>query len=193
MLDAIKKGSLFKMLASKTLYEVGLEYGFDKKYKDSKAVKGAVYRIYQEVKKDPAKYYVQPETVELVTTSMTTRLSSPVIVKGGAASLREKNDELINKTDIKSLVISGRNKAYSLISHKMDRLGASKKKLDAVSVGELAKVFGILFDKAQIIQGEATEHVAIMAKVSKDMNPEQALETVLKMREIAQIERLETK
>lgn len=173
------------MLAYKTLYEVGLEYQFDKKYKDSKAVKGAVYRIYQEVRKDPEKYFIQPETLTLVESAMGSRNTTPVITR---TSLREKNDELA-KGDIKQLLVGGRNKAYSLINTKMDRIASSKKKLDAVSVGELAKVFGILFDKAQIIQGEATEHVAVMAKVSKDMSPDMALDAVLKMREISQEEK----
>lgn len=191
-MDDLKKGSLFKMLAYKTLYEVGIEYQFDKKYKDSRAVKGAVYRIYQAVRKDPEKYFVQAETLELVEKAMQARISSPVIVKGAAAAealtLREKND-VLQKTDIKALLIGGRNKAYTLINTKMDRISSSRKKLDAVSIGELAKVFGILFDKAQIVQGEATEHVAVMAKVSKDMNPTEALELVLKMREINQVEK----
>ncbi len=32
-----QKTGLFMLLASKTIYEVGLEYGFDKHYKDAKA------------------------------------------------------------------------------------------------------------------------------------------------------------
>lgn len=195
MLDDVKKGLLFKMLAYKTLYETGLEFQLDKKYKDAKAVKGAVYRIYQEVRKDPEKYTVQEDTLKLVEDAMRSRVAAPVVRNGEiidsmGTTLREKSDAL-QKQDIKSLLVSGRNKAYALINTKMERIGSSRKKLDAVSIGELAKVFGILFDKAQIIQGEATEHVAVMARVSKDMTPEVAIDTILKMREINQVEKYE--
>lgn len=192
-LDDVKKGCLFKMLSYKTLYEVGIEYQFDKKYKDAKAVKGAVYRIYQEVRKDPEKYFVAEDTLKLVEDAMKSRISTPTvrageIIDSKGTTLREKTDSL-EKVDIKNLVINGRNMAFKLVNSKMERIGSSRKKLDAVSVGELAKVAGIMFDKSQIIMGEATEHVAIMSNLSKDMSPETALDMVLKMREINQAEK----
>lgn len=192
-LDDVKKGCLFKMLSYKTLYEVGIEYQFDKKYKDAKAVKGAVYRVYQEVRKDPEKYFVAEDTLKTVEEAMASRLAVPTVRNGEiidskGTTLREKSDAL-SKQDIKDILVSGRNKAFTLINTKMDRIGSSRKKLDAVSIGELAKVFGILFDKAQIIQGEATEHVSIMSKISTDMSPKDALDTVLRMREITQADK----
>ena len=181
-MNDLQKAGLFKMLAYKTLYEVGLEFGLDKKYKDSKSVKGAVYRIYREVLNDPEKFIVSADTIEVVETAMKGRNST------GASSipkLREKMD-VLDKKDIKTLVLEGRNQSYNLLNKKMERLNASKKRLDNVSIGELAKVFGILFDKSQIVQGEATEHVAVMARMSKDMDPMEAIDAVLKMREVNQ-------
>ena len=179
-LDEVKKAAVFKMLAYKPLYETGIEFGLDKHYKDVKGVKNAVYRIYNEVRQNPEVFTIEPQTVELVVTAVSERSVSRV-----QPSLRETN-ETINKDDIKSLVVGGRNKALKLVHSKMDRIGKSRKKLDAVSVGELAKVAGILFDKAQIIQGEATEHVAVLAKIDKNLLPEDALSLVLKMRETNQ-------
>src|SRR3990167_5942741 len=66
---------------------------------------------------------------------------------------------------------------------RIDDALASKKARQKIGIGELAKVYGITFDKRQLIEGKATEHVALMAKISEDMTPASAIETVLKMRE----------
>ena len=57
----------------------------------------------------------------------------------------------------------------------------------------LATTVGILFDKGQIIQGEATENVAVLAKIKSDMSPEEMMDAVLKMREIHQVDKDRTK
>lgn len=176
-------GLVFKMLAEKTLYETGLEFQFDKKYKDSRAVKNAVYKIYQKVLVDPQKYAVLPETVDKVKLVISER----AIVKP-QTTLREKMDENTN-LDFKDLVLSGRKKAYSLLNLKMDSLLSKRKNLDEVSITALAQTFGILFDKGQIIQGEATENVALIAKIDTNMSPEDALASVLKIREINQADK----
>jgi hypothetical protein len=179
-----KKGLLFKMLASKSIYETGVEFGLDKHYKDSTAVKNAVYRIYRQVCTDPGKFSITPETVQLVSDIVSNRS----VVTKTETTLREKKDELAN-ADFKTILLNGRQSAYRLLQSKMERIGSSKKRLDEVNVSSLAQVFGILFDKAQIIQGEATENVAVLAKVDKDMNPDDAIAMVLKSRELHQLDK----
>jgi hypothetical protein len=68
----------------------------------------------------------------------------------------------------------------------MDMINSNKKMLEKENLVSLAKVFGIFFDKSQILQGQATENIAIKAKISKDMSPEESLEELLKMRESRQ-------
>lgn len=182
-----KKGLLFKMLGSKTLYETGVEFGLDKHYKDARAVNNAVYKIYQEVQKNPERYLVTPEVVEMVVANVSNRNLGK---REGV--LREKQ-EVLDKQDIKELTVSGRKKALDLLHMKMDRIAGSKKKLDEVPITSLAQVFGIIFDKAQIIQGMATENVAVLAKIDKDLKPEDAIALVLKMREINNIEKEKAK
>jgi hypothetical protein len=176
---------IFKMLETKTLYETGIEFGFDKHYKDSRAVNNAVYKIYQKVLVDPQKYAVLPETVEKVKAVVSSRAIASVRPE---TTLREKID-LSKNVDFKELVLSGRKKAFELLNMKMDRIATSKKGLDEVSITALAQTFGILFDKSQIISGEATENIAVLAKIDKDMNSQDALAAILKMREVNNVEK----
>lgn len=179
-----KKAALFKRLASATLYDAGIEFGFDKHYKDTASVKNRVYAIYRDVANNPEKYAVQLETVELVTEAVSGR---KVAIKK-ESTLAEKKDA-ITAIDIKSLTLSGRDVAGKLIAKKLDYLDAHPKALAAESLVNLGKIFGILFDKSQIIQGQATEHVALMGRIDTNLTPEQALDAVLRSREIMQAEK----
>lgn len=186
-LDDAKKGLLFKMLGNKTLYEVGVEFGFDKKYKDVRAVNNAVYRVYQQVKAEPSRFMITDDVVEIVVANVSNRNLGK---REGV--LREKT-EVLDKQDIKELTISGRKKALDLLHMKMERLATSKKRLDEVPITSLAQTFGIIFDKAQIIQGMATENVAVLAKIDKDISPEEAIKLVLHMRDINNAEKEKNK
>ena len=176
-LTPAKKAGIFRKLAEKSIYETGIHFEFDKIYKSNASIRNSVYKIYQEVCQDPAKFSLSQETVDLVVDVVKNR-------NGVASRVPTVKEQTSEKIDFKDLAIKGRNKALKLAHAKMDRISSSKKKLDAVSVGELAKVYGIFFDKAQIIRGEATEHVAVLSRNIKDgMTPEEALNMVLKMRE----------
>ena len=173
-----KKANIFRKLASKTLYEVGIEFGLDKHYSSSKSMKGAVYTIYRKVQAEPEKYAIQPETVTLVVDAVSSRsVSKP-------HKLAEKMD--IDVSDLKGNLLDNRNLTSKLVRKKLNILDKSPKALSQVSLVQLTTAFAILFDKSQIIQGQATEHVALMGKIDTDMKPEQALEMVLKLREMEQ-------
>lgn len=173
-----KKAAIFKKLASGTLYDVGLEFGFDKHYKDATAVRNRVYAIYRDVANNPEKYAVQPETVELVVDAVSNR---KVAARTEVVHAEKVNP--IAASDVKSLTLSGRDAAGRLIAKKLAYLEAHPKELKSESLVNLGKIFGILFDKAQIIQGQATEHVAHMGRIDTNLTPEQALEAVLRSRE----------
>ena len=170
-----KKAAIFKQLASKSLTETGLAFDFDKHYKTQKAVKAAMYRLFNEVKNEPEKFGVQPETVALVVDAVSSR-------KVASPTLREMSEE--EKTDIKGMIIKGRETSMRLINRKLHQLEKSPKALRNESLVSLGKIFGIIFDKAQIIQGQATEHVALLSKIETNMKPEEAIDMVLKMREV---------
>ena len=176
-----KEGLLFKMLAEKSLYETGMEFGFDKRLKNSQGVKNAVYRIYVQVKSNPEKYLITPEVVDLVSGVV----SSRKVAERTNVTLREQNDSVQN-TDLKELVTSARDKSMRLIHKKLDQISSNKKALDSVNLVQLTTAFGTIFDKAQIISGEATENIAVLSKIKSDMTPEESMNMILKMREINQ-------
>jgi len=173
-----QKTGLFMMLEKKDLYKVGLEYEFDKHYKDAKAVKGAVYRIYSDVKNHPDKYGIQPITYNKVVNAMSSRS-----IQGKAVDQKVSLREELEDFDIKKMVLSNRDKAALLVSRKLDSIGKSKKKLDAISLPQLSLTLCQLFDKGQIVQGEATEHIAHLAKIEEGLSAKDLLEAVITQRE----------
>ena len=177
-LDDTQKAGIFRSLATKTFYDVGVEFGFDKHYKSPTSVKGAVYRTYQEVRAAPEKFFVHPDTCSLVVAAVTSRgISNMKPLK----TLAEQKED---SRGIEELLLSNRDLANRLVHKKLLALDSSKKALKNESVVSLGKIFGILFDKSQIIRGQATEHVALLGSIDSNMKPEEAIDLVLKMREI---------
>jgi hypothetical protein len=182
VLDDTKKALLFKQLATKTAYEAGIEFGLDKHYKNASTVSAAVIRVYNQVKNNPDKYLVSPDTVELVSTAVSARGAS---MRAGQArtTLREKLDDA-KSMSFEELTMSNRAKAAMLLSMRLDDALSSKKKREKVSLGEAAKVAGIMFDKGQLLEGKATDHVSLMGKIETDsLTPEGAIDMIIKMRE----------
>lgn len=181
-LDDTKKALLFKALATKSSYEAGIDFQLDKHYKNAQTVGSAVVRIFHEVKNNPEKFAISLDTVQLVTDAVSARTS--LVQKGEArTTLREKIDAEKGKT-IEELALDNRSKAWMLLSLKLDDALSSKKKREKISLGEMAKVAGITFDKGQLIEGKATEHVATLSKIEmEDLSPGQAIDMILKMRE----------
>ena len=177
-LTDVQKSSLFKSLATKTFYDVGIEYGFDKHYKTPASIKTAVYTLYRRVLAEPEKYSVHPEVLSLVSKAIQER----GILKS-APNLKPTMAEQGDLSDIKALLLSNRDVASRLIHKKLRVLDTSKKALKGESIVSLGKIFGILFDKAQIIQGQATEHILQLSHINVDMSPSEAIDAVIKMRE----------
>lgn len=186
VLNDVNKAQLFKELAKKSSYEAGLVFGLDKHYKNAQTVGSTVIRIFNEVKNNPEKFNISPDTCELVISAVEAR--SALTRKGEArTTLREKLDETKGKT-FEELALDNRAKAAQLMSLRLDDVLSTKKKRQLVSLGEAAKVFGIHFDKGQLIEGKATEHVSMMSKLdTASMTPGQAMDMVLKMREYNQV------
>lgn len=178
-------GSMITLLKTKTLYEAGLEFELDKHYKDSRSVKAGVYQYYRKVRMEPEKYGIPADEMQSIVTRLQSRVL-PATVE--AKSLREKLDDEANKP-FPELVLSGRVKAMKLLHAKLDRIARSKKQIDDVNLSTIATTAGILFDKGQIISGEATENVAVLAKVKDNMTAEEAIDAVMRMREAHQVDK----
>lgn len=175
-------GELVLKLEHKNLWDVGLEYELDKIYKNPRSVKGTVYAYFTKARKDPKKYGLDAKQIETVAVSLSSRALS------GNKTLIEQKEADDNRS-FPELVLSGRVKAMKLLHAKLDRIARSKKAVDDVNLSTLATTAGILFDKGQIISGEATENVAVLAKIKSDMTPEEAIDAVLRMREANQVDK----
>lgn len=171
-----KEVEIFKALAVKSTYKVGLQFGFDKVYKDSRAVRNAVTAIYNKIKNNPTEYGVGNEVLDMVQRGMEERkLAHPT----GQAVVEQQE----GTRDIKEVVLGIRDKAFQLIDKKLSRVSNSNKKLDSISFKDLGTIAGISFDKSQILKGEATENIAVLAKIDQNITADDALKLALSMRE----------
>lgn len=179
-----KTVAAFKMLREKSLFEAAVECGIDKYFDNKAQIINYMYRSFLKIRSNPEAFAISPDIVEEVEDKMSRRNLY------GKDRRELINEEFTNKlanikdADVKQIVHLGRNKAAIILDRKMDMLLQSKKALAKENIVSLAKVFGIYFDKAQIINGQATEHIAIMAKgVKDDITPEEALNELIKRRE----------
>lgn len=177
-LTDIQKRSIFKALATKTQYETGIEFGFGDYYNSNTSIINAIGRIYREVAENPEKFVVSPDVVQMVEKGMEERKSHPTAIQGiKTGNLAEMSE--------KDLVLGAKRKVWVLLNTKLDRIMKSKKNIDEESLSKIAMVAGIAFDKGQIAMGEATEHIALKAKIDKDITAEDALSQILNRREIS--------
>jgi hypothetical protein len=173
-----KEVEIFKALATQSTLKVGLMFGFDKVYKDTRAIRNAVNGIFNKVKNNCEEYGINQEVVDLVQEGMTQRKLA--IQSNTPVTLAEANDE---KFDIKNVVSGIRDKTFHLIDKKLNRLANSTKKLDAVSFKDLGIIAGISFDKSQILRGEATETITVISQLDKNLPPSEIISLALQARE----------
>ncbi len=76
-----------------------------------------------------------------------------------------------------------RNLAVQILNDKLVQMQTDPEALAKTSIKDLATVFGILVDKAQLLNGLATSNVAIHAKIDVNMTSDKALEELNRMRE----------
>lgn len=174
-LSDVEKRSIFKSLASQGQFRVAQEFGLDKYYNGPIGAVGYINRIYREVKEEPEKFAVSQELVELVEKGMLER-------KGKRHSIVFPTDP--GKIDEKSLVVGVRNKAWTLLDQKLNYLIKNRRAFRNESLVSLGKLAGISFDKAQIVRGEATEHIMLKAKIDENITSVEATEQLLKFREV---------
>lgn len=145
-------------------------------YNTQNSIRTNSYKLYKSL--DPKELDLSDDVVQGVKQAIEKRkISQKVTQHEGIGG------EILDPEDSKALVIGGRNKALMLLHKKMDQISKNKKALEDLSLSQLATTVGILFDKAQIMKGEATENIAVMAKIDQNMTPEQSLDMLLKMRE----------
>ena len=180
-LDVLKKRAIFKALANGSQYRVGVDFGFDKEYKSNTSVINAINKIYVEVRENPEKYSIEQETLEMVERGMALR-------KTMRHAITDTPFRSLEELDTRELVLGLHKKSLLLLNRKLDFLMKSKKHFNEESAMSLAKIAGILFDKAQITKGEATENIAIRSKIDPNISVSDAISQLLKIREAQAVE-----
>ena len=173
-LDDLQKRQLFRLLATKSQYQAGVEFELDKYFKTSVGLMNFVNGVYREVKANPVKFGVAEEVVQLVEDGMLARQTA----KPGALLIQ--NHE---KVDEKELVVGAKKKAWFLLNKKLDHLISNRKAFKNETILNLAKIAGISFDKSQIVRGEATEHIAMQSKIDPNITAQAAIEQLMRLRE----------
>jgi len=187
VLTDIQKGMAYKQLASKTMLEVGKEFGLDKVSKTENGVRKRVSDLANEVLADPAKFGISEEVVALVQKAKRERYSPKI-----AAAIRHGRDTVMlsDKADpykgleVTDLVASSSKKVLIALNKKLDWVLKSPANLKNTPLAVLNITAGTMFDKFRITRGEATEHIAMKAKISTDMSAKDKIDLVLKMREM---------
>lgn len=140
-------------------------------------MRSAVTRAYNLVLDNPAKYEILPEKAAFIHGLVAAR----GIAKKSPETLREEKE--IEKLDISSLMLGARDLTAKLVRKKLDYLDKNPKALKEEKLKDLGWLAGVLFDKGQIIMGQATEHIAILSNVDSKMDPDEALAAILRMRD----------
>lgn len=171
-----KEVEIFKALAHKSAREVGIEYGVDKVYKNMGNVRKFIQAIYNKVRNNAPEYGVSEEVVKMVEDGMAARKAAVV------GEPKEKAEDEA-PVDFKETVQDIRNQTFGLIQKKITRVNRTPSLLDKVSFKDLGIIAGITFDKLQILKGEATENITVLAKVDSNISPEDAVKLALQTRE----------
>ena len=174
-LEDTQKRAIFKALASKSYYHVGIDFGFDKHYASRPQIIREVRKIYLEVGASPEKFAVSQDALDLVNQSLKTKTSGKPLDREEMTALAD--------LDHTKLVVGTRNKSWYLLDKKLNHLLKNKKALKEESLKSLGWLSAVLFDKAQISEGKATEHIAVLAKVGDNVTVEEAMVHILKRRE----------
>lgn len=98
---------------------------------------------------------------------------------------KQTNQELrkMGTQEMVEMAKDTRNMAIQVLNKKLINLNEDSDELKKINMATLATVFGILFDKAQLAAGLATENIAIHSKIDINMTSDIALQELNKMRE----------
>ncbi|NHZ84535.1 MAG: hypothetical protein GWP19_01470 [Planctomycetia bacterium] len=184
-----KAQEIVNALTEKTTIQVSKDFGLDKNYKNERTAAQMVYNLFLKVRNNPEKYNVSQESVDLAMKKLGERRIISSENRNINQSIAGFNKTKESGVEINATMMRIRDKSFKLIDQKLNTIGKNKQKLDKISFKELGTIGGIAFDKSRILQGEATEHIAVHSKIDKDISPQDAMDLVLKMREVTLAEK----
>lgn len=161
-----------------TAKEAGRKMGWDEMYENEGKLERAVNYRFQKVKKNPAQYDVDPEKYAKVVTEVGSRAVASHTPKKDMQEMVEDDPR-----DVLEMLSDIKKKGIHLAEKKLERLATTKKQLDKTKLRDFSTFIGTIIDKHQLLAGKATENVAVRAEIKEDMDPDEALSTMLRMRE----------
>lgn len=168
---------MYRMLETHTFMNAALAMGLDKWYAKNSLIPTA-QKVIALVRSDLERFAIHPDTAKKIEFCISERNQT----KMSRESALEK-DLAAKNQDFKNILEDTRMGLLDILSRKVKRIGRSNKKIDEMNLGTLATTLAIIIDKTQLIRGEATENVAVLAKIDQTMTPEAALDMILKVRE----------
>lgn len=111
--------------------------------------------------------------------------------KGKEVMERQKKQEIrkMSQEEMVEKTKDTRNLAIEAIQTKLQDINSDPEELKKINLGTLATVFGILYDKTQLMDGLATENIAVKAQIDVNMGSDKAIEELNRMREKYQKEK----
>lgn len=76
-----------------------------------------------------------------------------------------------------------RDLTLDILGQKLMMIMNDEEQMQKVNLATLATVFGIMYDKTQLMQGLSTQNIAVNAKIDVNMKSDEAIEELNKMRE----------
>lgn len=92
--------------------------------------------------------------------------------------IRERDNALLLET-----ALDVRNMTSQVLKMKLHQLLTDPDALNKTNLVHLTTAFGTLVDKAQLLSGLATEHIAVSAKIDINISSDEAITQLNKMRE----------
>lgn len=97
--------------------------------------------------------------------------------------LSKQEIRIIDNSELVALTADTRNLMMMVLNEKAKSLLGDPEELKKLNMTSIATAFGILVDKHNIMNGMATENIAIHHKIDINMSSDKALEELNKMRE----------
>lgn len=192
-----KEKEIYLLHETKTRKEIAKIFGFEKVYNTPGSIYAGVTSVYNKVKNNNKEYGITTEDIDRVSKGLESRsiarekkgtavrvVPQNPLDKQVADTIARVTTEKFEGVDIKKLVPSVRDKSYLIMDWKLTDTMQSKKKMRDMKWTDLNIIAGTNFDKTRILDGEATEHIALKANIDKDMTPDQIVEAALKMRQV---------
>lgn len=168
-------GNIFRALEDKSFSAVAYEYGLDRYMKTESSMRNAIYRVYNTVLENPSKYGIQPDKAVMIQ-----KIVSARSFKKEPDTLRGERESGL---DINRILLDSRDVAAKLVLKKLDYLDRHPKELKEMKLRDLAGVLATLFDKGQIAEGRATEHISVLSNINVNMSADEALQAIFGLRE----------